>query len=712
MWQRVESSPYCEASWPLQLLTNVFTDIQVKGYDSAADVAYLNKRYTHEGLAFVTNTLPLYGSCILEGFRVGIFTAPKSLFQCFGTPQWRALPKFLSALLKRVFHGQTGVLLAQPCVECVRALHQICSLLKKLEAEKTDELTDEHYRMMLDFDSALPKNLENIEFHSKQVLLSASKIINNVLHDLDLVNIYPRHGKGAVSTRGLKNDRKQRLSTVFPLYTGVLNSVYSWYDYFHYNPSVLSLYHGMVKEEGNNIRNLTLYYDGKSPKCLPPRISTGAGVRVYRDIDSYVKHWAEARCTRTICVTKTARKLRVISCEPVPNVAIQLGQQLAMVKHIEKNKFSSGHVNFRSQEVNRQLAQASSISNVHATLDMHNASDSVSTTLVNALFPPKLLKFLHASRTPYTGVTWKATGYTSYRKLNKFAPMGSAVCFPVESMIFWALASAVIYRSKKNSNVDESECTKLVYTYGDDLILPIEYANEVVEMFATVGIKVNNEKSFITGPFRESCGCDAFLGIDITPVKIKKCPPEKIDEGANANAWNDYAQAFEERGMKNTAEFCYKQLERVYGALPYRFSSSTYLGRVSEDITQVAGLDPVEIWDPVLGGKRQVARWLKLHAQYRESGGFTDRWGRRVEVAPVMEDAWSEIDAFRGVRSRKIKKVVWAILNKPERPDDYLDTDALWRWFTSLKGSDQSSFTFTRDSDLCIKRRTIEILRF
>lgn len=668
-WRRIESSPHPAPgdTWALELLSAYFRDVAQQGYDPANDIAYINQRFSHEGLAFVTTSLARLGSSILDGFREGIFHCPAG-FVIFKNPQLAALPKFLSGLLRKVFIGKTGVLLSKPDTFCAKALHQICSMFKKLAADMTDELTDQHYTKMLDFDASLPSELE-LTPSGKFVLNSARVLISKALHGLDLGDITPKHGSGAVSTKGLTNYEKHDPRILHALYTAKLQAVYPWYKYFHYNYRHLAL----VEEGGQIPFSFSLeeaqrsHGEGKRPRYvnkIMPR-----GVRVFRDPETYSDFWREAQCTRTLCVPKTANKLRVISAEPAPNMAIQLGQQKALVKCMEMNPLTKGHINFHDQSVNREKALESSWSNENATLDMTNASDSVSTILVKALFPKDVFRMLSASRTRYTSVAWKSTGFTSYRKLNKFAPMGNGYCFPVESIVFWALASGVIYRESKI--VDVLEATSLVYTYGDDLIVPREFAEPITRFFKELGLIVNVEKTFTTGPFRESCGMDAFMGANITPIKVKMCPPERRSEGSNASAWNDYAAAFAERGLQRCAEVCYHYLEKVYGALPYRLPNMLYIGRVCQDIEIVLGLGKI----------------------------------------PFTHDIVTFAHPNNNRDKRQVEIKAWAIENKPLMQP--LTADAgLWRWFSTTRGTDRDSSEFTDKDGLLIRNRLVVLCRY
>ena len=89
--------------------------------------------------------------------------------------------------------------------------------------------------------------------------------------------------------------------------------------------------------------------------------------------------------------------------------------------------------------------------------------------------------------------------------------MGNGFTFPLETLIFWALTASAC-----EGDVDS------VSVYGDDIICPRERADDVIDTLTMCGFKINLEKSFVEGPFRESCGCDYYKGIDIRPFYKKE----------------------------------------------------------------------------------------------------------------------------------------------------------------------------------------------
>lgn len=197
-------------------------------------------------------------------------------------------------------------------------------------------------------------------------------------------------------------------------------------------------------------------------------------------------------------VPKNAKTHRSIVVEPMLNSMLQLGIGDYMASRLRR--FG---IDIRDQTRNQTLARLGSLHGELATLDLSSASDMIATGLVAHLLPPEWFDFLSMAR----------TGTVEYKgstiKLQKFSSMGNGFTFPLETLIFWALASAV-------AGDDET-----VSVYGDDIIVPVCRYDALCELLHTVGFRVNSAKSFASGPFRESCGKDYLLGIDIRPVYVK-----------------------------------------------------------------------------------------------------------------------------------------------------------------------------------------------
>lgn len=201
---------------------------------------------------------------------------------------------------------------------------------------------------------------------------------------------------------------------------------------------------------------------------------------------------------------KNFATFRPTETQPVLNGLFQLGIGDEMSSRCKR----SG-LNLRDQSANKRAAIRGSFTGEEATLDLSSASDTNATELVAHLLPVDWFSLLNAARVKKTRVP----GTSEPVSQEKFSAMGNGFTFPLESLIFWALTRSVVERF----GYDQRD----VCVYGDDIIVPVECFTSLVELLTDVGFSVNTKKSYWQGPFRESCGVDALIGIDIRPVYVK-----------------------------------------------------------------------------------------------------------------------------------------------------------------------------------------------
>jgi hypothetical protein len=216
--------------------------------------------------------------------------------------------------------------------------------------------------------------------------------------------------------------------------------------------------------------------------------------------------------SRVTTVPKDGRGPRIICMEPFSMMYHQLYVMDALYDHMNSHPALRGKANVLDQMANRSFALEGSINGNYATIDLSEASDRVSLALVKNVFPAAWYPLLKACRSPQYNLNGTVKGF------RKFAPMGSALCFPVETLIFWSLAVATVARE---SGISLERASRLVVVHGDDTIVPNKTAKAVMTTFESVGLVVNHDKSFHTGYFRESCGGDYYFGHDVAPVRWK-----------------------------------------------------------------------------------------------------------------------------------------------------------------------------------------------
>ncbi|UUW21382.1 MAG: RNA replicase beta chain [Sanya fiers-like virus 41] len=203
-------------------------------------------------------------------------------------------------------------------------------------------------------------------------------------------------------------------------------------------------------------------------------------------------------------VPKNAKTDRVICYEPHMNIRLQRAVGVYLQRRLKK--FG---VDLTDQSINQRRARFGSKTGSLATIDLSMASDTLATELVYELLPIDWALRLDELRSAYT--IWPDG---SIVKNQKFSSMGNGFTFELESLLFYALARTV------SNNVS---------VYGDDIICDTESADSVVAVLRFAGFRTNKSKTFVHGPFRESCGHDVFCGSDCSPVYLRALPKKYED---------------------------------------------------------------------------------------------------------------------------------------------------------------------------------------
>lgn len=192
---------------------------------------------------------------------------------------------------------------------------------------------------------------------------------------------------------------------------------------------------------------------------------------------------------------------RVACKEPDINMFVQKG----IGQYFRTCLLRSG-INLQDQSINRSWAQVGSRYGKLATLDLSSASDSVSTELVSLLLPETWFTLLDSVRSHVTIIDGE-----EHRNC-MFSSMGNGFTFELESLLFYALMRTTAYFRGTRG---------VISVYGDDIIIPTELADMAIWVLNYFGFQVNPDKSFVDGPFRESCGGHYWNGVDITPFYVK-----------------------------------------------------------------------------------------------------------------------------------------------------------------------------------------------
>lgn len=456
-------------------------------------------RVEQEGIGFLTTSLPRFWKSVLRGLESGVFPYPLGFKRLHG----KRLPVFLHGLTEMVFDDE-GNLRGNPDENAICFIGQLCQLFYKLDLPYSKRKNAK----VIEAFKQTEVDLSHLHFDDDDHYLeSANAILCHILRDFDYRAGIPKHGPGATATG----------------------------ERFHQKWS--------FKRKYRSIHRVFPYYEW----YVPSRSSLLGRIKWYKGLRDM-----EFGTAKVVLVPKDSRGPRLISEEPLEFQFIQQAIRSSLYDYLEQRSSVQGYVNFTDQSINQKAALAASVSRDYATLDLKEASDRVSVKLVKRLFSGTgLLEALLATRTKCTELP-----DGSILELLKFAPMGSALCFPIEALCFYALAEAIRR---------EWRIPGRIYVYGDDLIVPSRLASFLFEYFPTWGLRFNEDKCFKEGFFRESCGCDAYNGHQITPVRMKKLWPKSKRDAFGVVAAVDFVNRLFTGGYWYTADYLTGLFARTYG---------------------------------------------------------------------------------------------------------------------------------------------------
>lgn len=546
------------------------------------DCRKTESRIRREGTSFLTKTLARLGKAFDKALSGEVPLDCTGFRKENGTQ----LPKFLGGLFKSVF-TLDGWILPTPCVSCIATIRQVLYLFYKYELpyeqDQEQEVIDQFIQtesellelslrlsqLATEADSGVPLSRQSFNCQRGGYIIARARVqLSRLFFNFDHRDINPCHGPGAVSTR-------ERL-----------------WDKWHFrsvSPRITKTY------------PLDAYYYANLGHVVDRLQQLNATAEVENS-------------ARVVLVPKDSRGPRLISCEPLEFQWIQQGLSRAIVKHVESHPMTNRRVNFTDQRYNQRAALLGSSTGRYATLDLKEASDRVSVGLVHLLFPEPLLEALMNCRSLSTELPGGQK-----LNLNKYAPMGSALCFPVLALSIWAILMA----GTRDADTRES-----ILVYGDDVIVPTAYAGYAIELLEAFGLKVNRAKSCISGFFRESCGTDAYKGVNVTPARIRtvwssnRCPHVY-------SSWIEYANTFHNKRYFNTYWYIAEKLFRVYGQIPCRDTVSGVPALVEvpqshqpsrKRYNKALHRAEYKVWDirsPSIN--REIDGWMMLHRFFVEA---------------------------------------------------------------------------------------------
>jgi hypothetical protein len=247
--------------------------------------------------------------------------------------------------------------------------------------------------------------------------------------------------------------------------------------------------HDLLKDYLSWNTNLRDYFDRIFPNGLPLE----------------VVEW-----NRLSFVPKKFDKLRTMMVEPVLNQFFQQG----LGRYIAQRLVRQGNVDLSTQPHCHQLMCKTITKHglPFATIDWSQASDRIWLGLVKRLLPGDwffAIETVRSSSCRYTA----PDGTVSFRDLTMAGSMGCGFTFPLQTLLYLCLLRAL---------ARESGHEEFVSVFGDDCIVDSDLIPEVSWLANELDWKLNLDKSFWEGGFRESCGVDAYHGVDVRPFFIER----------------------------------------------------------------------------------------------------------------------------------------------------------------------------------------------
>lgn len=513
MHKHIPVKSHAHTQYAIQLILAMLDDIGARqGFDVTLDKKEVINRVKAEGLSFLTKTLPKLGKAFDISLQ-GRTALGASNFKFKSTSK---LPSFMYGLFSKIL-SKEGMIRDDADILAIKDVRQLTFMLYKLQTEYTDEQTSSKIKAFVEIDQSLHDGFDHLDIRGRIIMSRARHLLQLVLGDFTVDNCKPTHGPGAVG-EGFQ-----------PFEKGYFDS---WFD---------------------NSESVFPYWLWTLP--------SGASMFAIRDtlpkiaLQRHDEGWSVLDT-----VPKDSRGPRIIGKEPRSLMWLQQGLKRYLYKHLETHPLTRGRVNFTDQTINGKLALKASKSGEFVTLDMDSASDRVALWLVKELFLNcgELLPALLASRS--VGTVLPNGQKLRYRK---FAPMGSAVCFPIEALVFWSLAAAAI---SLFDNMPVEQAGRCVYVYGDDIIIRREHLAAVSTTFPVFELKLSENKCCTAGFFRESCGVDAYYGENVTPIKVKHLPPINLFSTKLVSLCDYHAQMLS-RGYKSTAQVIHSWISAI-GDIP------------------------------------------------------------------------------------------------------------------------------------------------
>ncbi|DAD51980.1 TPA_asm: RNA-directed RNA polymerase [ssRNA phage Gerhypos.4_14] len=606
------------------------------------------------GLAFFTLDLPNLDSILIDGLEVGRLSLSGPVSRPVSGKV--KVPRLFSGLWLRVF-DKCACLRQDVDVNAVFFLRVLCNLGKKIAVECSNSRRqatvrayhDIEWRLrpptlnwagdgrLDDYEDSRCRHLGDYSYQPREVLglftggaLQEELPIEEKKEDLGLYRLL---------------DQVQRVADLFSESFGI-------YDPLWYSTNLESSSMGIGFRHGTGAVSERIPRTRRTEEWTWPNKLEVIfrhhfhGKTVGADVERPINHEPPSRL---MAVPKTAKRPRLIASEPTSHMWAQQGL-LSWLEDRIKTCIGLDFIDLKDQSKSGDLVLSASLDRKLATVDLSDASDRLSCWTVERVFRgnPSLLNALHAARTRY--IRDEISDVTDFLRLKKFAAQGTAVTFPVQSIVFLSIALGVCL----DGEVSWRKIRDLrgsVRVYGDDIIIPRYGYERLCRVMDYLQLKVNRTKSFVNGYFRESCGVDGFKGYDVTPVKPKTFV---ADSPASRQAVLDTSNNLFNKGL-------FYASDRMLSLLPARLRRGIRIvGKLragSPGLTSFVGSDESHL----------IKRWnQRLHRTEVRV------WSTRARTRKETREGWSTLlDFFASKYSHEQARTVSEYVDTRKASDGF-----------------------------------------
>lgn len=302
-----------------------------------------------------------------------------------------------------------------------------------------------------------------------------------------------KHTNNRILRREVSSPLLYRMSVLLSEILGEFSELI-WAQYFRFGPGVSSTCRGS--------RSTILHKLYSHIECTPEALPL-----VRRGFEHFFQryhHNAEYTAVPSnlfLTVEKSYKERRGICISRHGNIPAQLALGYYMKEKLKPFINIDYQADYHKKLVRSQWSSI-------ATIDLRKASQMIARRLPGEVFPPDWYEVMDTLRERSTVLPDGTVNYNEH-----FSAMGNGFTFEMETMLFYVAAKAAM----QNAGVS----WKVLTVFGDDIIVDKQHARIVIDALIDLGFEINESKTFIDGPFKESCGTDTLYGHNVRPEFIR-----------------------------------------------------------------------------------------------------------------------------------------------------------------------------------------------